>query len=118
MSFEPPKVPKPSAPEGEKRVFMSDAEWDRMAVYLVGSQQRFRENVIIPTMLTPARIKTNDEKMIESAVESCAFKSVMACVLGILSAYSCFFFYEYNFLNISHLTQSLWDFQDSVWELP
>jgi len=82
MSFGPPKLPEPPAPEAEKRIFMSDAEWDRMAVYLVGSQNRFRENVIIPTMLTPARIKTNDEKMIESAVESCAFKSIMACVLG------------------------------------
>lgn len=30
----------------------------------------------------PVQIKTNEEKLIESAVESCFFKSFMACVLG------------------------------------
>ena len=82
ISFDPPKSGKPPVPLVDKKVFLSDDEWDRMARYLVGSQQRFRENIIIPTMLTPPRIKTNEEKAIESAMESCAFKSIMACVLG------------------------------------
>lgn len=43
---------------------------------------RYRENIVIPNMLGPAKIKTNEEKMIESVVESCFFKSFMACVLG------------------------------------
>lgn len=33
-------------------------------------------------MFGPVKIKTNEEKMIESAMDSCFFKSFMACVLG------------------------------------
>lgn len=43
---------------------------------------RYRENIVIPNNLGPPKIKTNEEKMIESVVESCFFKSFMACVLG------------------------------------
>lgn len=37
---------------------------------------------MIPNHFGPPKILTNEEKMIESAVESCFFKSFMACVLG------------------------------------
>lgn len=37
---------------------------------------------MIPYILGGAKIKTNDEKIIESVAESCFFKSFMACVLG------------------------------------
>lgn len=43
---------------------------------------RFRENIVIPNHFGPPKILSNEEKMIESAVESCFFKSFMACVLG------------------------------------
>lgn len=43
---------------------------------------RYRENIIIPSNLGPVKIKTNEEKMIETIFESCFFKSFMACVLG------------------------------------
>lgn len=43
---------------------------------------RYRENIIIPHNLGPVQIKTNEEKLIEATVESCFFKSFMACVLG------------------------------------
>lgn len=43
---------------------------------------RFRENIVIPNILGGAKIKTNEEKMIEGVAESCFFKSFMACVLG------------------------------------
>lgn len=33
-------------------------------------------------MFGPVKIKTNEEKMIEAAMDSCFFKSFMACVLG------------------------------------
>lgn len=69
--------------EDDKRVFINDTDWDKMAVYLIGNQQRFRENIIIPRMIGPVKIKTNEEKMVERAMESCAFKSIMSCVLGI-----------------------------------
>ncbi|XP_043272792.1 mitochondrial import inner membrane translocase subunit Tim22 [Venturia canescens] len=83
MTFEPPKPPNASPlPNVEKRVFMSDAEWDKLAVYFVGTQQRFRENIIIPRTVIPMQIKTNEEKTIEAAMESCVFKSLMACVVG------------------------------------
>lgn len=67
----------------DKRVFINDTDWDKIAVYLIGNQQRFRENIIIPRMIGPVKIKTNEEKMVERAMESCAFKSIMSCVLGI-----------------------------------
>lgn len=43
---------------------------------------RYRENIVIPNFMGPPKIKTNEEKLIESTVESCFFKSFMACVLG------------------------------------
>lgn len=43
---------------------------------------RHRENIIIPNNLGPVKIKTNEEKMVESVLDSCFFKSFMACVLG------------------------------------
>lgn len=70
-------------PESEnKNVFLNDAELDKIAIFLVGSQQRFRENIVIPRILGPVQIKTIEEKRIESAMESCAFKSIMSCVIG------------------------------------
>ncbi|XP_012257632.3 mitochondrial import inner membrane translocase subunit Tim22 [Athalia rosae] len=80
FSFTPPKPPPP--PEGEKRVFLNDPDLDKIAVHLIGTQQRFRDNIIIPRIMGPVRIKTNEEKMLESIMESCAFKSFMSCVLG------------------------------------
>lgn len=71
-----------SPPAGDKKVFLSDADLDKMALFLLGNQQRFRENIIIPRMLGPVTIKTIEEKRIESVMESCVFKSIMSCVLG------------------------------------
>ncbi|XP_071581037.1 mitochondrial import inner membrane translocase subunit Tim22 [Temnothorax nylanderi] len=64
------------------KVFLSDADLDKIALFLVGNQQRFRENIIIPRMLGPVQIKTIEEKRIDSMMESCAFKSIMSCVIG------------------------------------
>lgn len=58
------------------------ANLDKMAMYFVGNLQRYRENIIIPKANGPVKIKTNEEKLIETAVESCGFKSAMACVMG------------------------------------
>lgn len=79
-----PPPPKPE-PEVKKRVpvFMLDEEWDKIAIHLVGTQQRFRENIIIPRALGGGYIKSNEEKTIERFMESCAFKSIMSCVLGL-----------------------------------
>lgn len=76
-----------------KNVFLNDAELDKIALFLVGNQQRFRENIIIPRMLGPVQIKTIEEKRIERVMESCAFKSIMSCVIGI---YSLILFYIYS----------------------
>jgi len=78
----------PSAPaDDSKKVFLNDAELDNIALFLVGNQQRFRENIIIPRLLGPVQIKTIEEKRIESVMESCAFKSIMSCVIGTSSCY-------------------------------
>ncbi|XP_054014583.1 mitochondrial import inner membrane translocase subunit Tim22 [Hylaeus anthracinus] len=68
--------------ESEKKVFTNNAYWDQLTVYLVGNQQRFRENIIIPRNVGPVQIKTNEEKRIESIIESCTFKSFCSCCIG------------------------------------
>nr|CAI5842422.1 unnamed protein product [Callosobruchus analis] len=65
----------------EKRSFTSE-EWTYLTNYFVGNNFRYRENIIIPKTLGPVQIKTNEEKMVESFFESCAFKSMMSCVAG------------------------------------
>ncbi|XP_033162591.1 mitochondrial import inner membrane translocase subunit Tim22 [Drosophila mauritiana] len=59
-----------------------DPDLDRMAMEYVGNMQRYRENIIIPKGNGPVKIKTNEEKFIETVVESCGFKCTMACVMG------------------------------------
>jgi len=71
--------------ESDKRVFFTNEEWDRLAVYMIGNNTRYRENIIIPRMMGPVKIKTREEKMVEAAFDSCAFKTVMSCVLGKLA---------------------------------
>lgn len=77
----------PSVTKRDK-VLLTDAELDDIALFLVGNNQRFRENIIIPRMIGPVQIKTNEEKRIESIMESCAFKSIMSCVLGMYNIYT------------------------------
>lgn len=83
MNFTPPKLPEPpKIPESERRVFLNDPIMDKIALHLIGNPERFRENIIIPRGAAPVYIKTNEEKAVERAMESCVFKSVMSCVLG------------------------------------
>ncbi|XP_034485281.1 mitochondrial import inner membrane translocase subunit Tim22 [Drosophila innubila] len=77
-------IPKPESKPGDatNSHLIDTAELDRMAMHFVGNMHRYRENIIIPKGNGPVKIKTNEEKLIETAVESCAFKSAMACVMG------------------------------------
>jgi hypothetical protein len=68
--------------EDSRRVFFTNEEWDRLALYLIGNNTRYRENVIIPRIIGPVKIKTKEEKMVEAGFESCAFKTLMSCVAG------------------------------------
>lgn len=43
---------------------------------------RIRETIVIPRTQGPVTIKTNEEQMMDSVMESCVFKSVMSCVIG------------------------------------
>lgn len=85
----PKAPPPPLTPEQEKakRIFMQDPDWDRIALYFVGSQQKFRENIIIPRALGGGTIKSNEEKRIESFMESCFFKSLANTVIGMKHIY-------------------------------
>lgn len=85
IKWEPPTLLPPAPPKPEvrdTRVFLSDPVWDQVAVFLIGNQQRFRDHIVIPRGVTPVQIKTNEEKAVEAAMESCIFKSLMSCVLG------------------------------------
>lgn len=77
-------IPNQDAKTGEatKDHVLATADIDKMAMHFVGNLQRYRENIIIPKANGPVKIKTNEEKLIETAVESCGFKSAMACVMG------------------------------------
>ncbi|KAB0791697.1 hypothetical protein PPYR_03497 [Photinus pyralis] len=61
---------------------LTPEEWLSLTNYFVGNNYRYRENIIIPKSLGPIKIKTNEEKMVESVFESCPFKSAMSCVIG------------------------------------
>ncbi|KAJ1524157.1 hypothetical protein ONE63_010684 [Megalurothrips usitatus] len=65
-----------------KRVTFTPEEWDSISRYLVGNNTRLRDNIIIPRSAGPVKIKTDEEKMVESFFESCAFKATMSTVLG------------------------------------
>ncbi|XP_058818381.1 mitochondrial import inner membrane translocase subunit Tim22 [Topomyia yanbarensis] len=83
-------LPKPLNPEEKPKVdtskttgiFFPNSELDEVAKHFIGNNHRFRENIIIPKMYGAVQIKTNEEKLVEAAFESCAFKSLMSCVLG------------------------------------
>ncbi|KAJ2942914.1 hypothetical protein O0L34_g15102 [Tuta absoluta] len=62
--------------------FSENNDYEALAKYLVGNTYRYRENIIIPRILGPVIIKSNEEKMIEATVESCTFKSITSCVIG------------------------------------
>lgn len=63
---------------------ISNEEWNSVLRHFIGNNYRYRENIIIPKNLGPVVIKTNEEKRVEAAFESCAFKSVMSGVIGTL----------------------------------
>uniref|UniRef100_A0A1B0DAA4 Mitochondrial import inner membrane translocase subunit TIM22 n=1 Tax=Phlebotomus papatasi TaxID=29031 RepID=A0A1B0DAA4_PHLPP len=79
-------LPNPAAVKpkegGSKNVFFDNDDLDSMAKHFIGNMQRYRENVVIPKNLGPVKIMTNEEKMVQNAMDSCTFKSVMACVMG------------------------------------
>lgn len=66
---------------GEKRDLTSE-EWLSLSNYFVGNNYRYRENIIIPKSLGPVQFKSNEEKMVEAAIESCVFKAGMSGVIG------------------------------------
>lgn len=93
----------PSKDNKKRTVFFENPDMDYMAQHFVGNLyrcfvfffedyfrnvyknwyfNRYRENIVIPKSNGPVQIKTNEEKMIEKAVESCGFKSFTACVMG------------------------------------
>ncbi|CAG2102329.1 unnamed protein product [Medioppia subpectinata] len=49
---------------------------------LIGDQRRPRQNMFVPMILGGQPFKTKEELMIEKAIESCAFKSGLSCVMG------------------------------------
>lgn len=57
-------------------------EIDSMLKYFVGNNYRYREHIIIPRTVGPIQIKSVDEKRVEAFFESCAFKSLVASVMG------------------------------------
>lgn len=57
-------------------------EIDGLLKYFVGNNYRYREQIIIPRTVGPVQIKSIDEKRVEAAFESCAFKSLIASVMG------------------------------------
>ena len=70
--------------ENRQMTLFTPKEMDQIARYLVLNQRRQRENLIMPRTFTPIVMKNDNEKMVEAAFESCAFKSLLSCVAGML----------------------------------
>ena len=66
----------------EEKGKISGDVFESLTKHFVGNNNRYRENIVIPKNFGPVKIKTNEEKMVEAAFESCAFKSMMSCVIG------------------------------------
>lgn len=62
--------------------FFADTKLNNMAKHFVGNNCRYRENIYIPQVIGNNPFKTNEEKMIESVMESCAFKTAISTVGG------------------------------------
>ncbi|CAK9798520.1 Mitochondrial import inner membrane translocase subunit Tim22 [Anthophora plagiata] len=69
-------------PEASEKKGITDTDLDYIAMYLTTSQQRFRENIIIPRTVGPIHLMSNEEKLIQRAMESCIMKTVSSCVMG------------------------------------
>ncbi|KAL0272368.1 UNVERIFIED_CONTAM: hypothetical protein PYX00_005365 [Menopon gallinae] len=63
------------------KIVFTPEEFEKVARSLM-FQNKYRENIIIPKILGPVKIKTAAETRMEAAFESCAFKSLMSCVIG------------------------------------
>lgn len=61
---------------------ITEKEIDEIAKYFMVDPWKKRTNVFMPSVMGQLVIKSKEEKMIESTMESCAFKSLMSCVLG------------------------------------
>ncbi|CAK9816351.1 Mitochondrial import inner membrane translocase subunit Tim22 [Anthophora quadrimaculata] len=69
-------------PEANEKKGINDTDLDHIAMYLTTSQQRFRENIIIPRTVGPVHLMNNEEKLIQRLMESCIMKTVSSCVMG------------------------------------
>lgn len=49
---------------------------------LCSNDPKYKTIVAIPRTHGPVAAKTREQKLVEAAFESCAFKTVMSCVLG------------------------------------
>jgi len=61
---------------------LSLQQMDDVCKYMMINPNRYRENLVIPTILTPPYIKTREEKMVQAFFESCPFKSALSGVAG------------------------------------
>ena len=73
--------------EGSKKPFasvygLSLEGMDDVCKYMMMNPRRYRENIQVPTVLTPPYIKTREEKMVQAFFESCPFKAGISGIAG------------------------------------
>ena len=61
---------------------LSLEKMDDVCKYMMLNPRRYRENIQIPTVLTPPYIKTREEKMVQAFFESCPFKAGLSGIAG------------------------------------
>ena len=61
---------------------LSPEKMDDVCKYMMLNPRRYRENIQVPTVLTPPYIKTREEKMVQAFFESCPFKAGISGVAG------------------------------------
>ncbi|XP_043198207.1 mitochondrial import inner membrane translocase subunit Tim22-like isoform X1 [Amphibalanus amphitrite] len=61
---------------------LSLEKMDDVCKYMMLNPRRYRENIQVPTILTPPYIKTREEKMVQAFFESCPFKAGISGIAG------------------------------------
>src|SRR5437016_6085771 len=66
-------------PNGQ--VTLGTEDFKSVFLALMSGEPKIRTHLIIPRTHGPVVFKSKEEKAVEAAFESCAFKTVMSCVL-------------------------------------
>lgn len=67
----------------QQSIDQQQLNWEFFFDYFILREKKYNpRRIIIPQSMGPVRIRSKEEKIIESVQESCIFKSVLSCTMG------------------------------------